>query len=251
MAKKKKKVNKLIIGEFTFLLLIGILIGAVSQEYFNKSELVPIEISEEIIGAENIGIIKVPALNSDGTGVSTNLIVKAESGTGKTLVNIDDLLFWVDTQNSIRMAKLVSENITGLDLNKYDITFTIGANASLIGGESAGSALAIASIAALKNITLKEGVMITGTVNHDGSIGPIGGIIGKASAAKDIGINTLLVPLLQSKEVIYEEIEHCETFGFMEWCNTERIPKQIDISKESGLEVIEVGSVAEALEYFI
>ena len=123
MAKKKKKVNKLIIGEFTFLLLIGILIGAVSQEYFNKSELVPIEISEEIIGAENIGIIKVPALNSDGTGVSTNLIVKAESGTGKTLVNIDDLLFWVDTQNSIRMAKLVSENITGLDLNKYDITF--------------------------------------------------------------------------------------------------------------------------------
>ena len=92
--------------------------------------------------------------------------------------------------------------------------------------------------------------MITGTINHDGSIGPIGGILEKAKAAGDIDASLFLVPLLQAQEIVYEESEHCEKFGFMEWCSIERIPKQIDISQEAGIEVKEVGSIQEALDYF-
>ena len=93
--------------------------------------------------------------------------------------------------------------------------------------------------------------MITGTVNHDGSIGPIGGVLEKAKAAKQVGAIKFIVPLLQGNEIVYETVEHCETFGIMEWCSTERIPKQVDIANESGLEIIEVGSIEEALTYFI
>jgi uncharacterized protein len=252
--KSKKNFKPLISVGFIVILIIGIALGYFGSDYLSISKG-EIEISEglldnKFIPGEYESVVKVPAVDEDGNGVSTDLIVKVESGTGKTLVDINTLLFWVDTQNSIRMAKIVAENITNLNLDNYDVTYSINANASLIGGESAGSALAVATIAALENKKLREDVMITGTINHDGSIGPIGGILEKAKAAKDINANTFLVPLLQAQEIVYEENEHCEKFGIMEWCSIERIPRKIDISQESGIEVIEVGSVEDALEYF-
>ena len=253
MVRKKKKSK----GNYKFLFYIFICffiaLGMFFGFYGNKIlTLEPdIEIIEEVLIEEGSAYISVPAIGPDGTGVSTKLVVKAEKGTGKTLVDINSLLFWVDTQNSIRMAKKVAEDVTGLDTDNYDMTFSINANASLIGGESAGAALAMASIAALSGDTLRDDVMITGTINHDGTIGPIGGILEKARAAKEVNANIFLVPLLQGNEITYEEIEHCETFGLMEWCSIERIPKKINIQGESGIDVIEVGNIEEAYSYFV
>lgn len=236
-----------------FILIIGILLGALGQKYFGFfKEITPTKIEKRTFeGEEGVTYIKVPAVDNTGEGVATTLAVRVEEGTGKTLVDIDSLLFWVDTQNSIRMAKLVAENITGVDTSKVDLTYSIDANASLIGGESAGTALTIATIAALENQNLNNDVMITGTVNHDGSIGPVGGVLEKAKAAKSSGATILLVPLLESREITYVENEHCEKFGLLEWCTTERIPVQVDVAKESGIEVIEVGTVKEAYSYFV
>ena len=249
--KKKSKGNY----KFIFYIFMGffIALGMFFGLYGDKILIVnpEIEIIEDIIIEEGVAYVSVPAIGPDGSGVSTKLIVKAEKGTGKTLVDINGLLFWVDTQNSIRMAKKVAEEVTGLNTNNYDMTFSINANASLIGGESAGAALAMASLAALLGDKLKEDVMITGTINHDGTIGPIGGVLEKARAAKEGNINLFLVPLLQGTEVIYGEIEHCEKFGLMDWCSIERIPKKIDIKSESGIEIIEVGSIVEAYSYFV
>jgi uncharacterized protein len=256
MVRKKRGLNtSLIVFLIILSLIIGIGIGYEGSNYFNKLKDGKVEsmgntsLGETILG-EYESLIKVPAVDNDGNGVSTDLIVKVEKGTGRTLVDIDTLLFWVDTQNSIRMAKIVAENITGLDLDNYDITYKVNANASLIGGESAGAALTIATIAALQNKKIRDDVMITGTINHDGSIGPIGGVLEKAKAAKEAKASIFLVPLLQSHEVVYEEKKHCEKFGFMEWCNVERIPKKVSIGNEADIEIEEVGSIKEALDYF-
>ena len=128
---------------------------------------------------------------------------------------------------------------------------SIDANASLIGGESAGAALSLATIAAIQDLKFKDDVMITGSINHDGSIGPIGGVLEKAKAAKATGTKTFLVPLLQSKEITYETTEHCETFGLMEWCTIEKIPIQVDLNSELNITIIEVGSIKEAMVYFV
>ncbi|MFH1376137.1 MAG: S16 family serine protease [Candidatus Woesearchaeota archaeon] len=262
---KKKRVKKKINEETSksykltsaalviFLLLVGIVIGAIGQNYVGFiKDVTPVNIDKTKFETEPGTIyIKVPAVDNEGNGVYTKLGVKIEEGSGNTLVDIDSLLFWVDTQNSIRMAKLVAEETTGINTENYDITYIINADASLIGGESAGSALTIATIAALQNKELRDDVMITGTVNHDGSIGPIGGVLQKAQAAKSAEVKTLLVPLLQSREVTYEETEHCEQFGLLEWCTIERIPVQINIAEETGLEIIEVGTIKDALTYLI
>ncbi len=196
-------------------------------------------------------LMKVPAVDSKGNGITTFLIIEAMPGSGRTLVDIDNLLFWADTQQSIRTARKVAANITQIDVNKYDLVYNIHANATVIGGQSAGAAITIATIAALQNKSLKDGVIITGTINHDGTIGPVSEILTKARAAKKSGFSLFLVPLLQSGDIIYETTEHCEKFGVTQVCTVEQIPKRVDVSNQSGIEVKEVSSINEALPYFI
>ena len=93
--------------------------------------------------------------------------------------------------------------------------------------------------------------MITGSINHDDTIGPVGGILEKAKAAKAVNSTLFLVPLLQSRDVVYENREHCEKFGPTKVCTTETVPKKIDVSNESGLQVLEVGTIREALQYLL
>lgn len=201
-------------------------------------------------GNETIIEMRLPAVDVNKTGVVTTLRVEAKPGTGRTLVDIEGLLFWADTQQSIRVARLVAADTTKIDINSVDLTYTIKAEASLIGGPSAGSALAIATIAALQGKKPADNVMMTGTINHDGTIGPVSEILEKAKAAKEAGATLFIVPLLQSRDVIYETTEHCERYGNTEFCTQETKPKKVDVGKEAGIEIIEVASIQEAMEYY-
>ncbi len=193
----------------------------------------------------------LPAVDAEGIGVNTVLTVEAAPGSGRTLTDIDNLLFWADTQHSIRIARRVAENITGKKMEDHDIVYTIEApNASLIGGPSAGAALAISTIAAFEGKPLKEEVMITGGINHDGTISPVSAILEKAQAAKKAGATLFLVPLLQSRDVIYEESEHCEKFGNSDVCTTETRPRKVDVQAEAGIKVVEVETISDAMDYF-
>jgi len=195
-------------------------------------------------------IMYIPAVDSQGNGVMAKLEVEVRPGHGRALANINQILFWVDTQHSIRTALRVAENYTHINLTNYDVIYSIYTNASIIEGPSAGAALTIATIAALTNKTLNPNVTITGTINHDGSIGPVGQVFSKGKAAKDFGMNTFLVPLGQSKQITYREIKHCDKYGFMTFCTTEIKPEKVDIAKELGIKVVEVQNIREALKYF-
>lgn len=195
--------------------------------------------------------VRVPAVNSKGEGVSTIISVEITKGSGRTFADIENLLFWADTQQSIRMGRYVAGQITGKNLNNYDMVYNIKAEATAIGGPSAGSALAIATIFALEGLNPKDDVFISGTINHDGSIGYVSAIVEKTKASKEAGAEIFLVPLLQSRGVVYETKEHCQEFGTSQVCTTETRPIQIDLKEKYGIDVIEVGSIREALDYFL
>ena len=194
--------------------------------------------------------MNVPAVDENGNGVTTKLLVESKPGKGGTLVDVNQLLFWVDTQNSIRIAKSVAQEYTGMDLSNVDLIYSVETNASVIGGPSAGAALTIATISVLENDTLNPDVMITGTISSDGSIGPVGEILAKAKAAKDIGAATFLVPDGQSIQTYYTPIETCKKYGPMTYCTTEYEAETVDVSKDAGIDVEEVSNIGEALEYF-
>lgn len=194
--------------------------------------------------------MQLPAVDSVGNGVTTILTVEAGPGKGRTFVDIENLLFWADTQQSIRMARLVADDTSEKNVNNYNLVYSVRANASVIGGPSAGSALAIATIAAIEGKKLRDDVTISGTINHDGSIGPMSEVLAKAKAAKSAGATVFLVPLLHSREVVYETDQHCEKFGMTEVCTTETRPRKVNVSEQAGIDVREVANIREAIEYF-
>jgi len=244
---------------FMLLFSLGYYMGGMNKTtviYHNETKIsnlvtyVPYMINDSFENASYASII-IPAVDEEGKGVTTLLTVQAVRGKGRILVNIDKLLFWTDTQNSIRTASKVASNITGVNLSDYDIIYTITTNATAVEGPSAGAALTIATIAALEKKKLDPDVLVTGAINHDGTIGPVGEILPKARIAREVGAKLFLVPLLHSQEITYETRRYCEQIGPAQICTTERIPKKVDISKEAGIDVREVGSIKEALEYFL
>lgn len=254
--KKTRNVSKIvvlvvIISLITLSLTFLIITYSKIKQLEEKTVTKPIELTiKQPLFNSTRAITYLPAVDEKGNGVITLLVVEAVPGSGRTLVDIDNLLFWGDTQHSIRIAKRVAENITGIDVNKYDMVYNIYANASVIGGESAGAALALATISVLENKSLRNDIIITGKINHDGTIGPVQAILPKAKAAKAINATLFLVPLLQSREITYETRKHCEKFGGIEICTEEQVPKRINVSEEAGIEILEVGSIQEAMKYF-
>lgn len=260
----KRERNKFILNAIIVIVIIfialSLLIRLAENSGIKLSERVKTETGEKQSNANEIKSdeqitpgnieMKLPAVDAEGKGVTTALRVEAREGNGKTLVDIDNVLFWADTQQSIRIASLVAQNITNKKIDNFDLTYSVEANASVIGGPSAGAALAIATIAALENKKPREDVMITGTINHDGSIGPVSGILEKAEAAKKANATIFLVPLLQSRDIVYETSKHCEKFGLTEICTTETKPKRIDVSNETGITIQEVETIQDAMKYF-
>jgi uncharacterized protein len=195
--------------------------------------------------------IYVPAVDNEGKGIATVLKVGIKPGNGKVLVDINNILFWLDTQQSIQTAKRVAEEVTKADLSKFDLIYSLEEiNASVVEGPSAGAALTIATIAAIEGKELTTKVMITGTINPDGSIGSVGGIIPKARATKEIGATTFLVPEGQGTQVNYIPEEKCEQMGYFTFCTTTYKKKVENVGKSVGIDVVEVKDIREAMKYF-
>jgi len=195
--------------------------------------------------------LNAPAIDNVGNGVALMLTVDIVPGKGRVLADINNLIFWTDTQTSIQTAQRVAQNITKEDLSKVDIIYDVNSNASIIEGPSAGAAMTIATVAALENKTLDPHVMITGTINPDGTIGPVGAIAEKATAAKEVGATLFLVPAGQSVQKVYNPVQKCENVGPVQYCTTNYITQNVNVSKTAGIEVKEVGTIDEALKYFL
>ncbi|MBI1972373.1 MAG: hypothetical protein HYS53_03675 [Candidatus Aenigmarchaeota archaeon] len=189
----------------------------------------------------------IPAVDEEGGGVITNLTVQVKPGAGRSLVDINELFFWVDTQNSIRTAKDVAEKFTGANLQDYDIVYSIVTNASAVEGPSAGAAIAVATIAAIENKKLRDGIMITGTINPDGSIGKVGDVLQKAGAAKSSGAKVFLVPVGQSFQTTTGYEKTCKSYLLSKVCSSRWAARNIDIESSAGIEVVEVTGIKDAI----
>jgi len=216
------------------------------KTYTNEFELV----ETPHINKTSATIIRVPAVDREGNGVMATLAVEVKPGVGRTLVDINQIFFWVDTQDSIRTAKDVAKNVTGIDLSDYDIIYSIQADANVIEGPSAGVAMGIVTILELENKTIRNDVTITGTLNIEGKIGQVSGIIPKGEAAKENGMSIFLVPLGQKTYTTYTEEKKCETYVFTTICRTETKTDTVDVENKIGMKVEEVEDIQEALKYF-
>lgn len=181
-------------------------------------------------------------------GVLLNATVIVTEGNGHVFVDTQPYT-QVDMQGSARMATLVASDITGIDPSKNDFYFIIEVTSPIISGPSAGAALTVAAIADIKELPVKKGVVITGMINPDGSIGPVGGIPYKLDAAASHGTSLFIVPEGQTTVIVTEtEFKHDGPV-----VTTEDKTIEVDVVKRGdtqGVKVVEAVNIEEAVRLF-
>lgn len=195
--------------------------------------------------------IYAPAVTSTAegyVGAITEITVSITSGSGEVFVSTTPLT-QVDMQASARMAALIACQLVGENFYNYNFYVKVKSPALIIGGPSAGAEMTIAIASALKGWEINYSVMMTGMINPDETIGPVGGIPEKIEAAAKHGVKLFLIPLGQRYFTKYEIVE--ERVGPFIIRRIE--PRVIDVVKfaeKLGIKVIEIGDIREAIYYF-
>ena len=203
--------------------------------------------------------VYAPAVSQTDGGyigvISTITVSIQENGSGRVFVDTLPLTD-VDMQGSARLAVKVasalvnSDTRSHLDPSACDFFFVIRTDSSMIGGPSAGAIMTVAVISLLENWTLDNRTVMTGMINPDGSIGPIGGIPYKIDAAHSVGATRFLIP---KGQMTYTETITETTTGD-DWTQIITRPVTRNVSEYArtnyGMEVFEVEDINDALVYF-
>src|SRR6267143_1102586 len=96
------------------------------------------------------------------------------------------------------MATSVGAFETGKDINSLRISWETN---GFIDGPSAGGLMTASFVSGVLAHDMKSDIAFTGTINPDGSIGPVGGIQYKLEAVAKDGKKTFLIPIGQRYEV--------------------------------------------------
>lgn len=145
-------------------------------------------------------------------GAMVNVSVEVVDGRGRVLVQTTPRM-GIAFQDAANLAVVVAANHSRVDLTESDIIFSIQGpeDISEIDGPSAGALMAVLLISVLEDIPLNESVTVTGTIDEDGKIGPVGGIPEKARAARH-GEKTLLI-LPAENDQILDPSDESRSFG--------------------------------------
>ena len=167
------------------------------DHYKNLSEFYFSLVKSEGLVNSSINVVGVREVFNEGVVMVAEIELRI--GEGIPYMSTQPYI-GIDLQTSLEMAILVAENTLLLSLEKIDVILTIKSEEEIdiIDGPSAGAAITVVLMSAIKNQTINHNVYITGTINSDGTIGPVGNLLEKALAAAENGAEKFLVPSGQS-----------------------------------------------------
>jgi len=190
--------------------------------------------SAQVLAVVESSQMKIFAVTTEGKGLSADLKLSIQPGSGRVWSSVAPLV-GTTTQNAeivaVELAKTYSSEVSD-----HDYLFEIKSEASVVEGPSAGSAMALLVVSALRDKKIPKEVGITGTIAEDGSVGPVGGIFEKSQEASRIGIKLFMIPEGEARQTV-------------------KLPSGVqNISlpdyalKEWGMKVVEVKNLDEALK---
>lgn len=127
-------------------------------------------------------------------------------------------------------AIMLSSTLLGIDPNAYRFVFDVE---GYLNGSSIGALTTVGILACILGDAINEDMSFTGSLNPDGTVGPVGGIYYKLQGAADAGLVTVLIPQGQAVEYLEELDQEIDYVAY---------------GQELGIEVIEVIDVVSAYE---
>lgn len=241
-----------------FLVLLSLIVTASSPQILATQT--PGEIYSDTISMEYKNVtVYAPAVGQTENGyigvISTITVTIQSKGSGRVFVDTLPLA-QIDMQGSARLAVKVASALVennqdcNISPSSYDYFFVIRTDSPIIGGPSAGGIMTAAVVTLLEEWPMDDQTIMTGMINPDGSIGPIGGITKKIDAANSVGATRFLIPEGQGTytETVYETVT--TTWG------DQIVPHQVtrNVSdyamKNYGIEVVEVAGIKDVVYYY-
>lgn len=180
-------------------------------------------------------------------GGTADLFLEIKPGSGRVFIDSYPVSR-ADTQFSTRFAQEVACDFLQVNCDRYDFFYTIRTQSSIVGGPSAGAAVAVLTVAALDGQKINQDVAMTGTINSGGVIGPVAGILAKVEAARDEGITKVVIPSLSPLSLEHSSNETNTSDINLSAEQDEQILSNLS---EEGFEVIQAADLYEALPHFI
>ncbi|MCD6084891.1 MAG: hypothetical protein J7J20_05050 [Desulfurococcales archaeon] len=202
-------------------------------------------------------MIKVPAvyMNEKGVmhGVATELLAGAGWPGNGTVYFSAEPLTQIDMQAATRVAAMIACTMAGVSMENYDFFVRFRSESIVVGGPSASGATTVALLAILTGAEVLPNISMTGMIEPDGTIGPVGGVLEKLEAMAKAGVKVFLIPKGQSVIKEFKKVVENKTVGGAVIITEKVVPVTVNVTElgeKLGVKVVEVGSVAEAFEYF-
>jgi len=195
--------------------------------------------------------LKLLAIQESGNGTLTgsgaDLYLELKEGTGRVFLDTYPVPK-MDTQISTRFAKEIACHQYNLPCDRYDFIYTIKAQSNIIGGPSAGAAIAALTTIAMMDLQYHNGdTAITGTINSGGIVGPVGGTKEKIEAASKLGLTKVLIAKGTGSSPPLENHSKNETGNNSEEALEEVFNLTSYAAENLGIEVIEVSDLDEVI----
>lgn len=211
------------------------------------------------IASASANIVAVSSADNSGVVGRVDVQIRpselaAKTGKVRVLINTNPFT-GIGPQESAETGVKIAESLSGKSLADRDVVFSFDVPAQVIDGPSAGAAMTVAVIAAIESKHVREDAAMTGTIEEDGSINRIGGIIEKAQAAGENNLTLFLVPAGQTRGTYYErQIQESRRGGFV-FQRVVYAPKTFELGNYTmenyNMETKEVATIEEAVRLMV
>lgn len=217
------------------------------------------KVVEKIVEKEVMPVVKsqrMPVLAYSRVtkkGVVGYVEISFVQGKGDTLIDIRPFNS-PSVQLSARNAVDAAMREAGIrTLRDKDIKIEFNIDAQAVGGESAGLAIGLAVLALLTDTKIKDTIAATGTIDTDGTVGKVGGILAKAEAVAKKGARLLLIPRGEGEVTALTPHYFVDPQTGEVVRKGEPVMRKINVPQEArrrwNLEVQQVATLAEAKKY--
>jgi len=162
------------------------------QEVLQSNRLIPLALNGDRSKSEKGKVLALGVYGFCGSVIEIEALSFPQTASGKGTMRFNETAGSM-ARDSVFVAASVVRNLTGVDIQQYDLHLNIigGGN---IDGPSAGAAIFIALLSAVMNISVRQDCAITGELSLRGQLKPVGGLTEKIYGARLSGIKKVIVP---------------------------------------------------------